>query len=133
MSARDAVDSPEDAESRPTPVRESLEPSGSPAAAEPDLDFLAVELEGRPWVVRAMGRGRAGPSSAPASVLLLGFFDEGSAEKASREALVVGTDLSSLRPSEIEEAFRASRPVRDPTKRKELFAESSSKRRRGGS
>ena len=133
VSARDAAELPTDAESRPTPVRESLEAPGAPVAAAPDLDFLTVELEGRSWVVKVVGRGRVGPAAAPASVLLLGFFGEGTAEKASREALVAATDLAGLEPSQIEEAFQGSRPVRASTDRKDLFPESSSKRRRGGS
>jgi len=90
----------------------------------------------RIWLITSSPDMRARVASAaaaPASVLLLGFFGEGTAEKASREALVAATDLAGLEPSQIEEAFQGSRPVRASTDRKDLFPESSSKRRRGGS
>jgi hypothetical protein len=47
--------------------------------------------------------------------------------------MVAARDLAGLTSIEIEEAFGSSSPVRDPSERKELFPESSSKRRRGAS
>ncbi len=122
-------------EARPTPVRESLEANASPPSApvEPDLDFARFEVDGRPWVATVVGRGRVGPAPAAASVLLLGFNEGEGPGSPSREAMVAARDLAGLTSIEIEEAFGSSSPVRDPSERKELFPESSSKRRRGAS
>jgi hypothetical protein len=126
---------PSGAEARPTPVRESLEVQASPPSLspEPDLEFARFEVAGRPWVATVVGRGRVGSAPNAAAVILLGFSEGEDPASPSREAMVAARDLAGLTPFEIEKAFGSSSPVRDPSERKELFPESSSKRRRGSS
>lgn len=118
---------------RPTPVRESLDTTapGPTPAIEPDLELARFEVDGRPWVATVLGRGRVGQAPSAATVLLLGFAEGEDPAQPSRENLVAARALSALTPREIERCFRESSPVRDPFERKELFPETSSKRRRG--
>lgn len=134
-SARGGGEPPSVPEARPTPVRESLEATASPpcASSDPDVEFVRFEVDGRPWVATVVGRGRVGPAPAAAEVLLLGFNEGEHPGPPSREAMIAARDLAGLTLFEIEEAFAKSSPSQDPSQRKELFPESSSKRRRGTS
>lgn len=121
-------------EGRPTPVRELLEGSApGPGGAATDAESTTFEVEGQAWVARVLGRGRVGPTPAAAPLLLLGFHEEGGPEEPVREALLTARDLASLTPSQLGEAFRSGAAPPDPSARRELFPESSSKRRRGAS
>ena len=102
-------------------------------ARDPDVEAVRFEVDGRPWVATVIGRGRVGPAPAAAEVLLLGFNEGEDPGPPSREAMIAARDLAGLTLFEIEEAFATSLPSQDPSQRKELFPESSSKRRRGTS
>ncbi|MEJ2204634.1 MAG: hypothetical protein P8170_11025 [Gemmatimonadota bacterium] len=134
-SARGEGAPPPVTEGRPTPVRVSLETkaSGPTPSVEPDLELARFEVDGQSWVARVLGRGRVGQAPAVATVLLLGFNEGEDPAPPSRESLVAARALSALTPLELEDCLRESSPLRDPSDRKELFPETSSKRRRGPS
>jgi len=100
-------------QAKPTPVRVLTNAAASALAVEPDATEAVIEAEGRSWTVRVLGRsGREGVGGAP-PLLLLGFWEQGSADsRHAREALVVGRTLAALPASRLEEAFARAAPPR---------------------
>jgi hypothetical protein len=81
-----------------------------PPRVEPDTDEVSFEVEGRGWVVRVLGRA-GGSARGATPLLLLGFWEAGSSDgDPARETLTVGTTLSELSVSGLEQAFSKSRP-----------------------
>ncbi len=115
----------------PKPVRAGLSgddgPEGARLVDEPEVE---LELQEETLLVRVRGRSRGHTSQGSADLLLLGFHraDE---EEPEREALVVGKTLEALTPRQLEAAWRAGRPPRDPFEETELFPETSRARGRG--
>jgi len=123
---------------RPIPVRSVAPPPAStPPAAESGPERAAphppplepsrpLEIDGRQWEVRAVGRTRTGHGrDAGALLLLLTFTPAGDGEKgdeagmevgdatpaASREALAVARSLDDLDDEVLAELLERSRPV----------------------
>ena len=100
-------------QAKPTPVRVRSKAGASAPAVEPDVTEAVIEAEGRSWTVRVLGRsGRGGVGGAP-PLLLVGFWEQGSADSShAREALVVGRTLAGLSASRLEGAFARAAPPR---------------------
>ena len=100
-------------QAKPTPVRALGKAGASAPAVEPDLTEAVIEVEGRSWTVRVLGRsGRGGIGGAP-PLLLVGFWEQGSVDSGhAREALVVGRTLAELSASRLEGAFARAAPPR---------------------
>lgn len=114
--------------SKPMSVREL---TGAPPSASPPPGQAVVEVEGKAWTVRALGRsGRASGASPP--LLLLGFWGEGASahEPPSLETLVVARALEDLSTEALEAALGSAAPPRDPEKAPAFFPESAQGRRR---
>lgn len=112
----------------PTPVRSLMAApaadGGGAAEATPEPEGDAtVEVDGRVWTVRVVGRSLGGPSAAPVSLLLLGFFQDPDAQAPQRETLVAGRTLGALSSEQLEAALGASREPPAPGARKPLFPE----------
>lgn len=120
----------------PPPARaRPPEPSGPPPSVpEEDVEQASVEVGGRMWIVRVLGRAGGGASSgvqAPVPLLLLGFLRSEEDERAEREALVVGRTLAALTPEQLEAAFAKSTPAREKSVREPPSDESGRGGRRG--
>lgn len=127
-SVRDSV-----AELHPPSARETAEPHGTAHAggADPEEGEVRLCAEGIEWTIRVRGRGRAGAKSGPAPLLVLGFFDDPTAEEPRREALVVARRLSDMSERQLEGAFRIARPPTEPGSRG-FFPETTSRRKSDG-
>ena len=113
---------------KPTPVREITSTPPSPSV-DPDLEEVELEVGGKAWIVRVVGRS-GGVSTSPAPLLMLGFRESlEPGDGPDREALVVGRLLSELSPAQLESAFEQSRAPPDPDRPRRFFADVSDRRR----
>ncbi len=101
----------------PSPARpQGGEPAGPPPPVpEEDVEQASVDIDGRTWIVRVLGRAGGGASvgvQATVPLLMLGFQRLDAEGGAERESLVVGRALSALTPEQLEAAFEKSTPAR---------------------
>ena len=103
-----------------------------PAGLEPDVLETPLEIDGRGWVVRVLGRsGGSGPGRTP--LLLLGFWEvdvDAADGDPARERLVVGRTLSGLSTTILEHALSRAMPYSPERRPVEIFADTSERRRR---
>ncbi len=113
---------------KPPPAR-AMSGERAPPTPEADASEATLEVEGRTWTVRVLGRsGRASGASAP--LLQLGFWAAESEEDPVLEVLVVGTSLAGLSESQLEVALTRAAPPADPARERPFFAEAGQVRRR---
>ena len=98
---------------KPTPVRVLTNAGASAPAVEPDLTEVVIEAAGRSWTVRVLGRSGGGGVGGAPPLMLVGFWERGSADSGhAREALVVGRTLAGLSASRLEGALARAAPAR---------------------
>jgi len=114
---------PPPAAAAPTPV--DTEAAGAESDPTPLESFRPVEIDGRGWEVRAVGRTRTGHGRDTGALLLLLTFTPAGAEgpgevgeevgdakrAAVREALAVARSLDDLDDEVLAELLERSRPV----------------------
>jgi hypothetical protein len=91
-----------------------------------------MEVDGRPWTVRVLGRSEGGRHVGPAPLMLLGFWQGGVAEAhgdPDRELLTVGRGLAELSPVELREALDRARARVAPGGPRPFFVDPGEKRR----
>ncbi len=121
--AREGAPSPPQAQGHgggpPPPARPPGDVGGSPPPPpEADIEHTTLEVGGKSWIVRVLGRAGSGASvgiTATAPLLLLGFFRSEGDEVPRREALVVGKALSELAQGQLERAFETATAPRART------------------
>jgi hypothetical protein len=96
-------------------------PSAPPPPIDEDVEEARIEVAGRVWSVRVLGRsGRASRGAAP--LLLLGFWDAAaSGEQPVLEVSVVGRTLARLTPEQLEEALGRAFPPLNPERKRSFF------------
>ena len=76
---------------------------------EPDLEEERLEVDGREWIVRVIGRSQ----TQTAALLMLGFWISPAGGGApDRETLIAGRILSELNLDQLQSAYEQSRPPR---------------------
>lgn len=92
-----------------------------PEPPAPDVEEAHVEVDGRTWTVRVLGRsGRVSRGEAP--LLLLGFWDDEPGEAPPPlEVTVVGRTLGALTPACLGDALAKASPPPSPGRRKPFF------------
>ena len=87
---------------------------------EPDLEKVILEVDGKEWTVRVIGRSQ----TQTAALLMLGFWisTEEDAGVPDRETLIAGRELSELNPDQLQSAYEQSRPPRTDQSR-EFFSD----------
>ncbi|MEC7834038.1 MAG: hypothetical protein VX850_05245 [Gemmatimonadota bacterium] len=87
---------------------------------EPDLEEVILEVDGKEWTVRVIGRSQ----TQTAALLMLGFWisTEEDAGVPDRETLIAGRELSELNPDQLQSAYEQSRPPRTDQSR-EFFSD----------
>ena len=87
---------------------------------EPDLEKVIIEVDGKEWTVRVIGRSQ----TQTAALLMLGFWisTEEDAGVPDRETLIAGRELSELNPDQLQSAYEQSRPPRTDQSR-EFFSD----------
>ena len=92
-----------------------------------------MDVDGRPWTVRVLGRSEGGRRVGSAPLMLLGFW-QGSVAEAhgdpDRELLTVGRGLATLSPVELLEALDGARARADADEPRPFFVDPGEKRRR---
>lgn len=98
--------------SKPRPARElsSAEETAQVPVAEPDVEEAHLDVDGRTWTVRVVGRsGRAAHGEAP--LLLLGFWDgEPSEDPPQLEFTVVGRTLDGVGAGRLRDSLAKASP-----------------------
>lgn len=92
-----------------------------------------MEVDGRPWTVRVLGRSEGGRRVGPAPLMLLGFWQRGVAEAhgdPDRELLTVDRGLATLTSVELLEVLDRARARVDPDEPRPFFVDPGEKRRR---
>ena len=87
---------------------------------EPDLEEVILEVDGKEWTVRVIGRSQ----TQTAALLMLGFWisTEEDAGAPDRETLIAGRELSELNLDQLQSAYEQSRPPRTDQSR-EFFSD----------
>ena len=86
---------------------------------EPDLEKVILEVDGKEWTVRVIGRSQ----TQTAALLMLGFWiSTEDAGAPDRETLIAGRELSELNLDQLQSAYEQSRPPRTDQSR-EFFSD----------
>jgi hypothetical protein len=97
--------------------------------AESGVPEACIEVAGRRWTVRVLGRsGRTSTGAAP--LLLLGFWDGQDEDAEPLEALVVARTLEGLSEEELESALLTASKPPDPDRKRPFFPDAGQIRRR---
>jgi hypothetical protein len=117
-------------EGKPTPVRESMEtPEDSTGpAVPPDVEAVAIEVEGASWVVHVRGRSLFGRTTP---VLLLSFERTDGPDRVELEGWVVGRALAQVPVATLQDVLGRASPPRKAGRRP-FFDEGVRRERRDG-